>query len=284
MRVRFLVDIASFDFGYHKGDVRDIDDAVALAWCASGTAEPADSAVTATVPATAMRVGAPERAVKPRGKGARVSDYPRWSTSLKTSPTSEPVTTAEAKTQCRVEVSDDDVFIDTLIAAARQFVENFTNRALITQAWYLKLDGFPCAGPIWLPRPPTASVTSVSYVDSAGGTATWAATTGYQLTQPAGPTASYARLRPAYGTVYPTVQYQPESVTVDYTCGYGGASSVPAAIKQAMLLLVAHWYANREAVTAKTAVHSVPMAFESLLAPYVVQQFEVLRSCDVRND
>jgi hypothetical protein len=69
MRVRFLVDIASFDFGYHKGEVADVDDVLARAWCASGTAEPAD--VSVTVPETAMRVGAPERAVKARGKARR---------------------------------------------------------------------------------------------------------------------------------------------------------------------------------------------------------------------
>jgi hypothetical protein len=32
------VDIASFDFGYHKGQVADVDDALGRAWCASGVA------------------------------------------------------------------------------------------------------------------------------------------------------------------------------------------------------------------------------------------------------
>lgn len=71
MRLRFLRSIASFDFGYHAGDVADIDEAVAQAWIASGVAvaDPATPAA-ASVPETAMAGGARERAAKKRG-GAR---------------------------------------------------------------------------------------------------------------------------------------------------------------------------------------------------------------------
>jgi hypothetical protein len=69
MRVRFLVDIASFDFGYHKGQVADVEDDAGRAWVASGIAEAA--AIEPLPVETAMRVGAPERAVQPRRKGRR---------------------------------------------------------------------------------------------------------------------------------------------------------------------------------------------------------------------
>lgn len=64
MRVRFLRDIASFDFGYHTGQVEDVDDVLARAWCASGVAVPADEPRQET----AATVGAVERAMKPRGR------------------------------------------------------------------------------------------------------------------------------------------------------------------------------------------------------------------------
>jgi hypothetical protein len=66
MRVRFLRDIASFDFGYHIGDVADVEPTLAEAWCASGVAERYD-----TAPETAMAAGARERAVRVSGKARR---------------------------------------------------------------------------------------------------------------------------------------------------------------------------------------------------------------------
>ncbi|NWN92292.1 phage gp6-like head-tail connector protein [Marinobacter adhaerens] len=39
-------------------------------------------------------------------------------------------------------------------------------------------------------------------------------------------------------------------------------------ITTAMLLLIGHWYANRESVVIGTTASEVPMAVEALLAPY----------------
>lgn len=39
-------------------------------------------------------------------------------------------------------------------------------------------------------------------------------------------------------------------------------------ITTAILLLIGHWYANRESVVIGTIVSEVPMAVEALLAPY----------------
>ena len=44
-------------------------------------------------------------------------------------------------------------------------------------------------------------------------------------------------------------------------------SAVPAPIKHAILLMVGHWYANREAV-APGQMHEVPMAVDALIRPY----------------
>jgi uncharacterized phiE125 gp8 family phage protein len=203
-----------------------------------------------------------------------VSEYPCWLTSLKTPPTEEPITIDEAKAHIRqVDNDDEDDLIAGLIVAARQYCETKTNRAFVTQTWYWKADRFPCWQPIWLPRPPLVSITSVSYIDQTGATQTWAATTGYQLSKPAGTFASYARLMPAYGVNYPIPRYQLEAVTIEYVCGYGSSADVPDGIKAAMKLLIGHWFENRESVVIGVTPFDVPLAADALLGPYMVGQF-----------
>jgi uncharacterized phiE125 gp8 family phage protein len=151
------------------------------------------------------------------------------------------------------------------ITAARQYVETFTHRALITQTWDLKLDGFPSED-IWIPRSPLVSVTSVSYVDTAGVTQTWAAT-NYSVEAPAGPEAGPGRVIPNYGVSYPSTYGVPNCVTVRFVAGYGAAAAVPAGIKAAMKLMIGHWWINREAVTLVNLAE-VPLAAHSLLWPF----------------
>jgi len=62
---------------------------------------------------------------------------------LVTPPALEPIGLADAKTHLRVDVEDDDALICALISAARDYVERFCRRALLTQTWLLALDHFP---------------------------------------------------------------------------------------------------------------------------------------------
>jgi uncharacterized phiE125 gp8 family phage protein len=58
-------------------------------------------------------------------------------------------------------------------------------------------------------------------------------------------------------------------IEIAFTAGYGNvASAVPAPLRQALLLLVAHWYEHREPVHIGGAVVAVPDTIASLLAPY----------------
>ncbi|MFZ1874881.1 MAG: head-tail connector protein [Chania sp.] len=57
----------------------------------------------------------------------------------------------------------------------------------------------------------------------------------------------------------------------DQSAGYEGdedALLLGEDVKAAMLLLVGHWYANREAVNIGNVTSSIPFAVESLLQPY----------------
>ena len=78
---------------------------------------------------------------------------------LVTAPAAEPVTLVEAKTHLRLDTSSDDTYVSALITAARERVELFLRRALITQVFEFAVDDFPAYDrAIDLPRPPLRSV------------------------------------------------------------------------------------------------------------------------------
>ncbi len=166
-----------------------------------------------------------------------------------TSPATEPVTIDEAKLHLRVDGTDENALITSLIKAARQGAEHLTGRALMSQTLELALDCFP--GVIKLPRPPFVSVTSVKYVDLAGDEQTLA---DYQLDGYSEP----ARLAPAYGQAWPSTRCQPNAVLIRYQAGYANAAAVPDEIKSWVLLRIGMLYANRESVATGVSVSTVP--------------------------
>jgi len=72
----------------------------------------------------------------------------------------------------------------------------------------------------------------------------------------------------ATDAAWPATATRPDAVTVTFSAGYATAADVPAAIKQAMLLMVGFWYETREDATIGAAVHAIPLSADRLLAPY----------------
>ncbi len=191
------------------------------------------------------------------------------SLSLVTAPTIEPVTFEEAQSHLRLTDATDAPYVNALITTAREYCENYTRRAFISQTWDLKFDGGFPDGDIELPMPPVSSITSITYVDTAGATQTWAAA-NYTTDLPAGPRAMPARIAPAYGVSYPSTRDQNNAVTVRFVCGYGATiSTVPFGLKAAMLLLIGHWYENRASITVGPA-NDLPDGVAALLWPFKV--------------
>ena len=187
--------------------------------------------------------------------------------SLITPPAEEPVTLLEAKGHLRVDHATDNDLITLQIVAARQLIEAVTGRALITQTWRLDLPEFPTEPePIVLPRAPTASITTVQYLDLQG-TLTTLDAANYLLLADAGPTAGPAQLVPAWNVLWPDTREQPNAVRITFICGYGLAVAVPPPLKAAILLHVGDLYANREAATAGTTI-AVNPTVDRLTAPY----------------
>ncbi len=190
---------------------------------------------------------------------------------LVTPPTAEPVDLVDARLHVRQTTADEDSLLSTLIAAARQYAETYTNRAFINQTWDWKLDGFPCGdGTLRLPLGNVTSITSITYTDTAGASQTWSSSL-YLTDLPSGPKAQLGRITPAYAQYYPSTREQVNAVAVRFVAGYGAAStSVPESIKAAIKLLVGHWYANRESVVVSIGAGAVevPHTVEALLWPY----------------
>jgi uncharacterized phiE125 gp8 family phage protein len=186
-----------------------------------------------------------------------------------TAPATEPVTVDDAKLHLRISHADDDALIESLIVAARQHVESFTHRALITQVWDLKLDEFPSSDEsIWFPKAPllTSTAPVVTYTDAAGDSQTWSSSY-YTVDAPSGPHARRGRIFLNYGQTYPGTRVIDHAVSIRFYCGYGSATAVPEPIKAAMKLLMGHWFTNREAVSAN-ALAPVPQSVDALLWPF----------------
>jgi len=192
-----------------------------------------------------------------------------YGVSLVTAPTEEPVTTAEARSHLRLDDTDFDTQIANLVKAARGKVEAVTARQLVTATYDLTLDALPVGtATTRLPFGQLQSVTSVTYLDTAGASTTWSSSDYIVSTaeEPGG-------ITPAYGIVWPSARVVKDAATVRFVCGYGGASDVPDGLKHAILLLVAHWFENAEAVTVGLMATETPLAFDALCAPYLLGDY-----------
>ena len=81
-----------------------------------------------------------------------------------------------------------------------------------------------------------------------------------------------------YGQAWSFVRW-PATITITFTCGYGASwNEIPEGLRQAAMMLAAHWFNCREAASAGPdfgPVSHVPYSARELLAPYVVRQAEV---------
>jgi uncharacterized phiE125 gp8 family phage protein len=184
---------------------------------------------------------------------------------LITAPEEEPLTLADAKAHLRVESTDDDTLISSLIMSAREAVEGHTQRSLMLQTWELALPAFPTACradaslylfAIQIPKSPLSSITSVKYVDEAGVLQTMDED-DYQLDDHSEP----PQLVPAYGTVWPSTRAQPNAVLIRYVAGYPEAENVPAQIKSWMKLRIGTLYENRESIVNGTISQDLASGF-----------------------
>jgi len=180
------------------------------------------------------------------------------------------VTWQEAMEHVRSEDEEKKEYLQQLIAAAQNWIDGpsgWLGHSFGLQTLEMLFDGFPDEP---LPYQPITEVVSVTYLDT-GGVQQTVPGTDYRLLFSGA----------VHAESWPASRSGPETVAIRVRAGYpprmvapeGGGdpvpvSTVPAAVKQAVLLLVGHWYANRETVVVGTISAEVPVAAMSLLAPF----------------
>jgi len=190
-------------------------------------------------------------------------------TKVTSGPATEPLTATEVKLHLKVDYTTDDDLITDLIQAAREVAEDYLNRKLITQTVQETFDCFPMEAQqapyaaLRLTWAPLISVSAVEYQATAG-TYTTLSSSSYTVADYQVP----AVIMPAYNVTWPTTIEYPDAVRVTYTAGYADADSVPSAIKSAMLLMIGHWYENRQ-----DSIRRMPTQAEWLLHRYRVKVF-----------
>lgn len=185
------------------------------------------------------------------------------SLTVSTAPTTEPVTLAEAKAWLRVDTNDNDLAIATAIAAARNAIEQWLQRQLLTAVYELRLDGFPSEQDniLRLPMGPVQSITSISYQDVDDNTTTQDLAKISQDLK-----SDPARLRPKVGEVWPTTRKDLNAITVKYSTGYGTVADIPGSILVALRMLLLDLIAHPGMQAEGKLVDN--QAYERLLWPH----------------
>ncbi|MFA5900725.1 MAG: head-tail connector protein [Hyphomicrobium sp.] len=183
---------------------------------------------------------------------------------LTSAPATEPVSVSEAKAHLRVDGAAEDTLIASLILTSRLHIETALGLALITQSWRLHLDRWPDARDVAVPMRPLESVDEVRVI-SADGDPTIIAASQYLVDATSVPPRLVRR------AALPVPGQVARGIEIDFTAGYGDEpEDVPAPIRQALLLLVAHWYEHRDPIEVGAADTVIPSVVSDLLAAYRV--------------
>ncbi|NTG85858.1 hypothetical protein G6L15_06815 [Agrobacterium rhizogenes] len=198
-----------------------------------------------------------------------------WTRLVRTvAPTEPAVSLEEAKRHLRVFHDDDDTDIEGMIAAAQGAIEGPTGIGIVLmpQTWRLSFDSFYEVvgnrrtqarrhGEIIVPLGPVTAVTSVTYRDINGADQL---ITGLRFDISESP----LRIWPARDTAWPLVYCEPGAVKVTFECGF---AELPQDLRWAVLLLVGHYYENREAITTDVkGLAEIPLGVSSILERYRV--------------
>lgn len=144
-------------------------------------------------------------------------------------PLAHPVSLAQAKRQLRVDHSDDDTLINSLIGVAVDYCQMVTASRFAMGTYRLDLDRFPEYGristhyclddtreQIILPIGPVNSVTSITYKDSDGTSQTWSSSE-YTLVK----TGTQAVIECKPGYTFPARGVSAAAVSVTFVAGHG---------------------------------------------------------------
>jgi len=185
-----------------------------------------------------------------------------------TDATVEPITSAQVKLYARIDTSDDDALVTSLITAARRAAEDYSNRAFITQTWTMYLDTYPDTDYIELPRPYLQSTSfAISSFDE-DDTETTFSSDNYIISTNSLP----GRVTLRKDNVWPSDLRAADGIKIVWKCGWGAsADNVPDDVKTAVKLIFNEMYQHRlDADFNATMSEQVPYASRAILNSYRV--------------
>jgi uncharacterized phiE125 gp8 family phage protein len=162
-----------------------------------------------------------------------------------------PVSLTEAKSHLKVDTTADDTYIESIIKAATQLSEEYTNRFFIDTVIEQYASSFAELQTLFKSK--VSAVAHVKYYDSDNSLQTLSATVydtqlNYEPSQ----------IQLADNQSFPSITKRNDAVLVRYTVGYGAASDVPEIIKQAILLTIGNFYQNRNSVVIGKIATELP--------------------------
>lgn len=167
---------------------------------------------------------------------------------LVTAPAVEPILVDEENIYLKVDIDDDDDYMDKAIKASREMIEQFLNRKLVSQEWLVTMRVKTTY--IELPFAPLISITHVKIIDELG---VKTAVTGYVQDN----AYLFPRLNLAYSTYSSNYEVQAR---------YGYSVEIPEAITDALRMLTAEKYENRH-------LSSIPANIKDVLRPFRLVSF-----------
>jgi hypothetical protein len=200
-------------------------------------------------------------------------------------PLQEPISLEQLKNFLKIDDYNEDSLLEDLLKAARQFVEDFTERSLLEQQWrftfsycaekpYTLTRGSPPGTPLLsllrpknpsvelrLLRTPILAINKI-YFQGEDSTIYPLQKTEYQIE------VDYCSTLLTLHSIRNHYRFQ---LVVEYTAGYGAQpQDVPAIFLQAILMKCAEWYENRGDQMLPSP-HSG--AAEQLLKPYRILSY-----------
>ena len=171
--------------------------------------------------------------------------------------TTLPISLDDVKLHLKIDTdTTEDSLLTALIYAAQEVVENYCRTRLFTTVEEYYLDQFPFEYQITLPKHPISAITYCQYIDTAGVTQTLDAANYLADT-----VSKPGRLCLQYAKFWPVTRWIDNAVWVRYSVGFGTTTAtIPPVLKQAMLLIIGHYYQNKADVLINTHIEQLPDA------------------------
>jgi uncharacterized phiE125 gp8 family phage protein len=182
-----------------------------------------------------------------------------------TDATFEPLTLDEVKLQLKTDLdfTDEDNLYKSWIKAVRLHAENYLRMDLVQKTIDFYFDEFQ--DEMEIATYPIQSITHVKYYDGNNTLQTLTANTDYIAD-------TYNRVPRIEIINMPTTYDKYNAVNIRAVCGYSKQQSIPENIKAGMLLLIAHFDQNREAVSDRQ-LYELPFGVKNLWDLERIYQF-----------